>query len=57
MTVQAHLESLEKKHVALEEELHVARTSPSINDTEIADIKRRKLRVKDEIQRLRSSVH
>ncbi|MFK0161971.1 YdcH family protein [Rhizobium sp. NPDC090279] len=57
MTVQAHLESLEKKHVALEEALHMAMSSPSSNDTEIADIKRRKLRVKDEIQRLRSSVH
>lgn len=57
MTVQAHLESLEKKHVALEEELHSLRTSPSITDTAIADCKRRKLRVKDEIQRLKSSVH
>jgi hypothetical protein len=57
MTVQAHLESLQKKHVALEEELHYAMTSPSMNDREIAEIKRRKLRIKDEIQRLRSSVH
>lgn len=57
MTVQAHLESLEKKHVALEEELHVALTSPSMNDITIADIKRRKLRVKDEIQRLRAPIH
>ncbi len=57
MTVQAHLELLEKKHVALEEALHSALTSPSINDTEIADIKRRKLRLKDEIHRLKSSVH
>ena len=57
MTIQAHLESLQKKHVALEEELHYAMTSPSMNDRDIAEIKRRKLRIKDEIQRLRSSVH
>lgn len=57
MTVQAHIESLEKKHVALEEELHLALSSPSINDTEIASIKRKKLRVKDEMQRLRSPIH
>jgi len=57
MTVQAHLESLQKKHVALEEELHSLRTSPSIKDAEIAECKRRKLRVKDEIQRLKSYVH
>ena len=58
MTIQAHLESLQKKHVALEEELQVAMTSPSMDDREIAEIKRRKLRIKDEIQRLKStSVH
>jgi hypothetical protein len=57
MTVQAHLESLQKKHVALEEELHSLMASPSRRDTEIADCKRRKLRVKDEIQRLKRSVH
>ncbi|ANK87174.1 MULTISPECIES: YdcH family protein [Rhizobium] len=57
MTVEAHLESLHKKHVALEEELHALRTAPSISDTEIAECKRRKLRIKDEIQRLKSSVH
>jgi len=57
MTVEAHLESLQKKHVALEEELHSAISSPSVEDGEIAEIKRRKLRVKDAIQRLKSSVH
>ena len=57
MTVEAHLESLQKKHVALEEELHSLMASPSRKDTEIAECKRRKLRIKDEIQRLKSSVH
>ena len=57
MTVQAHLESLQKKHVALEEKLHFAMASPSIDDREIADIKRMKLRIKDQIRRLTVSVH
>ncbi|WP_337270044.1 YdcH family protein [Oryzifoliimicrobium ureilyticus] len=57
MTVQAHLESLEKKHVALEEELHAMMASPSVRDNEIAECKRRKLRIKDEIERLRTSIH
>ena len=57
MTVEAHLESLQKKHLALEEELHALRNTPSITDTEILECKRRKLRIKDEIQRLKSSVH
>lgn len=53
MTIQAHLESLEKKHGALEEELRSALTSPSSNDRHISDLKRRKLRIKDEMQRIK----
>ena len=55
MTIQAHLESLEKKHGALEEKLHTALTSPSIDDHQIAELKRLKLRIKDEMERLRAS--
>ena len=57
MTIAAHLATLEKKHVALEEELHAAVNRPSAEDQTIAEIKRRKLRIKDEIERLRSSSH
>ncbi|KAA3501815.1 MULTISPECIES: YdcH family protein [Rhizobium/Agrobacterium group] len=55
MTIQAHIASLEKKHGALEEQLESILSSPSSDDTEIADLKRRKLRLKDELQRLRAS--
>ncbi|GEO86099.1 MULTISPECIES: YdcH family protein [Alphaproteobacteria] len=55
MTMQAHLESLEKKHGALEEKLHTALTSPSVDDHRIAELKRLKLRLKDEMERLRAS--
>jgi len=54
MTIQAHIASLEKKHGALEEELQTVLASPSSDDKEIADLKRRKLRIKDEMERLRS---
>ena len=57
MTIEAHLPTLEKKHVALEEELHAAVNRPSAEDQTIAEIKRRKLRIKDEIERIRSSAH
>ena len=56
MALEARLEMLEKKHIALEEELHSALSQPSTDDTEITEIKRRKLKVKDEIQRLRSEM-
>jgi hypothetical protein len=57
MTVQAHLESLQKKHGALEEELHSLMVSPSRDDREVAECKRRKLRIKDEIERLKTPIH
>ncbi len=57
MTIQAHLATLEKKHGALEEELRQALTSPSSTDLDIADLKRRKLRLKDEMERIRETTH
>jgi hypothetical protein len=61
MTIQAHLAELERKHRALDEELAEAMTHPSTDDLKIAELKRRKLLVKDEIQRIRieepQSVH
>lgn len=56
MSVHAHLETLEKKHGQLEEELRHELGSPSAADSAIAELKRRKLRIKDEITRLRSEV-
>jgi hypothetical protein len=53
MTIEAHIETLEKKHGVLEEQLHSAMLHPSTADTEIAELKRQKLRVKDQIERLR----
>jgi hypothetical protein len=53
MTIQAHLAELERKHRALEDELAEAMTHPSTDDLKIAELKRRKLLVKDEIQRIR----
>lgn len=55
MSIEAHLASLERKHGELEEELRFVLSKPSVEDEAIVDIKRRKLRLKDEIQRLRSA--
>ena len=57
MTIQAHLTELERKHRVLESALHDALTHPSTDALEIAELKRRKLMVKDEIERLRETVH
>ena len=53
MTMQAHLSELERKHRALEDEIADAMTHPSTDDLKIAELKRKKLLVKDEIERLR----
>jgi hypothetical protein len=53
MTIQAHLAELERKHRALEDEIAEAMTHPSTDDLKLAELKRRKLLVKDEIQRIR----
>ena len=55
MAIQAHLVELERKHRVLESELHEALLHLSTDDLQIAELKRRKLLVKDEIERLRIS--
>jgi hypothetical protein len=57
MAIQAHLVELERKHKVLENELHEALLHPSTDDLRIAELKRRKLMVKDEIERLRQVSH
>jgi len=53
MTVQAHLVELERKHKTLENELHDALVHLSTDDLQIVELKRRKLLVKDQIERLK----
>ena len=53
MAMQTHLAELERRHQALEEEINEALAHPSTDDLKIAELKRRKLQLKDEITRLR----
>ena len=53
MSMQSHLAELEKRHQALEQELTDALAHPSSDDLKVAELKRRKLQLKDEIARLR----
>jgi hypothetical protein len=56
MAIESHLAELEKRHQALEQEITEALTHPSTDDLKVAELKRRKLHVKDEITRLRQDV-
>lgn len=55
MSIQTHLAELELRHKALESEIAEAQRHPSIDDLAIHELKRRKLHLKDEIERLRSA--
>ena len=59
MSIQTHLAELERRHQALEQEINEAQAHPAADDLKIAELKRRKLQVKDEIVRLQqdASVH
>jgi hypothetical protein len=52
MSIQEHRGELERRHQALEQELYESQKVPSCDDLKIAELKRRKLLVKDEIARL-----
>jgi hypothetical protein len=55
MPLQNHLSELERKHQALEREIQDALSHPSTNDLKLAELKRRKLQLKDEIAKLKST--
>lgn len=54
MSLASHLEELQRKHGDIEREINEAMAHPSIDDLEIVNLKRRKLALKDEIEKLRS---
>ncbi len=53
MAIESHLATLEKKHGALEQEISEAMASPAMDDLHIASLKRRKLVLKEQIEKLR----
>lgn len=54
MNVQSHLSELEKRHRAIDRELEDAVAHPSFDDLKVTELKRKKLQLKDEIERLRN---
>ena len=54
MSLQAHIDELEAKRQALKLEIEQELAHPSSDDLHIAELKRQKLWLKDEIARLRA---
>ncbi len=55
MSLASHLEELQRKHGEIERKIDEAVAHPSSDDLEISTLKRRKLALKDEIERLKSN--
>lgn len=53
MAIESHLATLEMKHGALEQEISEAMASPAVDDLHIASLKRKKLLLKDQIEKIR----
>jgi hypothetical protein len=53
MSLQMHLTELARKHEALDREIRSAMAHPSADDLRVAELKRRKLKLKDELNKLR----
>jgi hypothetical protein len=52
MSLSSHVEELKKKHQALSKQVEEAQRAPGSSDLEIAELKKQKLRLKEEIERL-----
>lgn len=52
MSLSSHLQELKKKHATLSMRVEEAQRAPGVSDVEVASLKKQKLRLKDEIERL-----
>ncbi|WP_274627289.1 YdcH family protein [Arvimicrobium flavum] len=57
MSLASHLEELQRKHSEVEREIDEAMLHPSVDDLDIVTLKRRKLALKDQIERLKVEQH
>ena len=53
MSLQSHLAELQRRHPEMERKIADALHHPSTDSLELVDMKRQKLKLKDEIERIR----
>jgi hypothetical protein len=54
MSLTSHLQELRKKHQQLSDKVEAAQRSPGVDDLQVTQLKKEKLRLKEEITRLAS---
>ncbi|MBC7164816.1 MAG: DUF465 domain-containing protein [Roseovarius sp.] len=52
MTLSSHIEELKRKHLALSEQVEATQRAPGASSLEVAELKKQKLKIKEEIERL-----
>jgi hypothetical protein len=57
MALEGHIQELSEKHKKLEELIDAEMTHPDWDEARVSALKKEKLRIKDELERLRTSVH
>jgi hypothetical protein len=57
MALEGHMQELSEKHRKLQEMIESEMAQPDWDEVRVAALKKEKLRIKDEIERLRGSVH
>lgn len=57
MSLESHVTELRKKHRALEEQIETEQRSPGSDDLDLQHMKREKLKLKDEIERLKPTIN
>jgi hypothetical protein len=53
MSLEGHIVELQRRHEALKKEVQQARSRKSSDDAELLELKRKKLLLKDELEKLR----
>ncbi|WP_342640814.1 YdcH family protein [Rhodoligotrophos ferricapiens] len=56
MSLRSHLEELVNKHRSLDGRIHAAEASPSRDAMKVLELKKQKLRLKDEISRIEAEL-
>jgi hypothetical protein len=54
MSLQAHLVTLKKRHEALQKDIETEQNHPAGSDLKISELKRKKMAIKQEMERLQA---
>lgn len=57
MALESHISELSQRHRVLDQKIEKEQSRPLIDDVKLAELKRKKLLLKDEINRLKHNVN